>query len=249
MTMSGADHGVPVQLLAFDLMDTVVVDPFFAVVPAVTGMSLEELFAVTHPSSWLEFERGLIDEQTFVGRFYREEVERELPDPRLIVRTVLDNYRFVPGMERLLARLAGGKVLRYVLSNYTVWIDRVRQELKLDRFFDGYVISCESGARKPEAEAYHALCHRAGLQPAHCLLIDDRRANVEGAQAMGMAAVRSALLGSGIAGRAVNAPSWDARFGPGAYGPGGPCSLWASVDSASRCCPRTALRRRYHGAP
>ena len=178
------------RLIAFDLMDTVVIDPFFAVVPGVTGMTLDELFEVAHPTSWLEFERGEIDEQTFLGRFYRSGLAREVPPAAQIVRTVLDNYRFVGGMERLLGRLRREDLLLYVLSNYTVWVDHVREALKLDRFFDDYVVSFQTGARKPEPEAYQTLCQRAGLGPGRCLLIDDRRANVEGAAAIGMPALR-----------------------------------------------------------
>jgi len=188
--VSEADPAGTVRLIAFDLMDTVVVDPFFAVVPGVTGMSIEELFAVVHPSAWLEFERGQIDEETFIRRFYRPGLARPLPAPEQIVRTVLDSYRFVAGMERLLGRLRRGTLPLYVLSNYTVWIERVREDLDLDRFFDDFVISFQTGARKPEPEAYRALSRRAGLAPERCLLIDDRRANVEGAAAVGMPALR-----------------------------------------------------------
>lgn len=49
-------------ILLFDIMDTLVRDPFYQDVPAFFGMSLKELIDCKHPTAWIEFEKGLIDE-------------------------------------------------------------------------------------------------------------------------------------------------------------------------------------------
>lgn len=49
-------------VLLFDIMDTLVRDPFYQDVPAFFGMSLKELIDIKHPTAWIEFEKGLIDE-------------------------------------------------------------------------------------------------------------------------------------------------------------------------------------------
>ena len=53
-----------VPILLFDIMDTLVRDPFYEDVPAFFGMSLKELIDCKHPTAWAEFEKGLIDEVT-----------------------------------------------------------------------------------------------------------------------------------------------------------------------------------------
>jgi putative hydrolase of the HAD superfamily len=77
-----------------------------------------------------------------------------------------------------------------LLSNAST---RLTDDLKvsglLDRF-DAVVGSAELGACKPDAEAFAAAVERAGVPAARCLMIDDLPANVEGARAAGLQAVR-----------------------------------------------------------
>jgi hypothetical protein len=49
-------------ILLFDIMDTIVRDPFYKDIPEFFGMSFNELIDCKHPTSWIEFEKGLIDE-------------------------------------------------------------------------------------------------------------------------------------------------------------------------------------------
>ncbi|KAK6136039.1 hypothetical protein DH2020_030205 [Rehmannia glutinosa] len=51
-----------VPILLFDIMDTIVRDPFYHDVPAFFGMSMKELLECKHPTVWIEFEKGLISE-------------------------------------------------------------------------------------------------------------------------------------------------------------------------------------------
>lgn len=58
--MSSSNRKLPILL--FDIMDTVVRDPFYKDIPAFFGMSFNELIDCKNPTSWIEFEKGLIDE-------------------------------------------------------------------------------------------------------------------------------------------------------------------------------------------
>eukprot|EP00268_Persea_americana_P025646 TRINITY_DN24982_c0_g1_i3.p1 TRINITY_DN24982_c0_g1~~TRINITY_DN24982_c0_g1_i3.p1 ORF type:complete len:104 (+),score=28.59 TRINITY_DN24982_c0_g1_i3:34-312(+) len=49
-------------ILLFDVMDTLVRDPFYQDVPAFFGMPMKELLETKHPTAWIEFEKGLINE-------------------------------------------------------------------------------------------------------------------------------------------------------------------------------------------
>jgi epoxide hydrolase-like predicted phosphatase len=55
--------------------------------------------------------------------------------------------------------------------------------------FDSVTISAEEGLMKPDARIFRLALARAGVEPAEALLVDDARANVEGARQIGMQAL------------------------------------------------------------
>ncbi len=188
-------------------MDTVIADPFYREVPLYLETTLAELLVVKHPTSWVEFELGLSDEASFLSRFYRTDAGLRLEQPEVFKEVFFSAYRFVPGMEALLTELKRTQPL-WVLSNYSPWFQVARERLGLDRFFDGYCVSCNTGYRKPSRESYLAVTAQTG--ESNYLLIDDRQPNITGAQAAGFEgilftdadALRSKLLSRGIVGRA-----------------------------------------------
>lgn len=177
-------------ILAFDLMDTVVVDPFYREIPKLFAAPLERMMAHRDQAAWPAFERNEIDEPTFMRRFYRADAPAGLPTAEQVRQVVHDGYRFVDGMPELLQRLLRQGQEVWIFSNYPVWFEVVRTRLRLDAYFRDYVVSFQTGVRKPEPAAYHAFCNRVAHSPQRCLLIDDRPINVEGARAAGMSALR-----------------------------------------------------------
>jgi len=179
-----------VRLLAFDLMDTVVIDPFFSNVLQSLKLPLEQLASVRDPGIWPAFERGHVDEPTFLRRFYLPNAPADLPSPSAIRDAVVTGYRFVDGMPALLSELAKLGRQLWVFSNYPIWFEIVRSTLDLDRYFEGFVVSYETGERKPDPAAYEAFGNRAGHPLEQTLLIDDRSADVEAARHVGMPALQ-----------------------------------------------------------
>jgi putative hydrolase of the HAD superfamily len=54
---------------------------------------------------------------------------------------------------------------------------------------DVVVYSHEIGVRKPDPAAYLLVCDRLGVAPAEAVFLDDKEVAVDGARAVGMAAV------------------------------------------------------------
>jgi putative hydrolase of the HAD superfamily len=177
-------------LLIFDLMDTVVVDPFFQIFPSFFGMTLTELGKIKDPDSWLKFELGIIDETEYFKTFFRPDCNHSLKDPVALKNAIFDAYRYTDGMETLLEQLRERHARLWVHSNYTPWVAQVRARLRLDRFFQGYAMSYELAARKPDSAAYQGALALMGENAQDCLFIDDREINVAGARAAGMQTVR-----------------------------------------------------------
>lgn len=89
-----------------------------------------------------------------------------------------------------LIRSLHGKYKTGVISNA---LDDVRQSIHhwgIAADFDHIVLSGELGVMKPDARIYHAALLGLGVAPEEAVFIDDLPKNVEGAQAVGMKAVR-----------------------------------------------------------
>jgi len=174
-------------VLALDLMDTVVRDPIFNEVPRRLHCTQAQLFQLLDGQAWVDFETGAIDEEAYLARMFSR------PPPPGVVGadlrdTILASYRFVEKMDSLLAELHRGSARLWVLSNYSPWVERMRLDLQLDRFFEGYVVSCVTGYRKPDPRAYGCLTAQTVAPPERTLFVDDRQQNVDAARSLGMQA-------------------------------------------------------------
>ncbi len=185
----------PPTVLLLDVMDTLVKDPFHEHMPAFFGLTFQELLAKKHPTAWLEFERGEISEAAFAAKFF---ADGRGADGAALAAHMGARYEFLEGAEDLLQRLAaasaaGAGFELHACSNYPVWWNRVEERTALSRYLPWTFLSCEGpmrGRRKPEAAAFAAVAAHLGAPPAAALLVDDREANVEGARAAGMRALR-----------------------------------------------------------
>lgn len=98
----------------------------------------------------------------------------------------------IEGTVALRRRLIEAGVPIYGLTNFSA----EKWALTLDRFaflrtgFEDVVVSGAEGIVKPDPAIYQVLMERNGLVPEDCLFIDDSPANVAGAQAVGMEAIR-----------------------------------------------------------
>jgi putative hydrolase of the HAD superfamily len=68
-------------------------------------------------------------------------------------------------------------------------VDHYDRDL-LEELFEVVVISAEVHLHKPQPEIYLLAAKRLGVDPKACLFVDDLRENCEGAEAVGMTAIR-----------------------------------------------------------
>lgn len=177
------------RAILFDLMGTVVYDPYAEAIEAATGLDLEAAAALAHPRSWADFEVGAIDEDAFARRFYADPAGPYTFDLTAFHRARREGYRWLPGMRELLADLAGC-VETYTASNYPVWVEELAQRFAFDECFDGVYASHHLGVRKPAAAFFERLLAAVGHEPGDCLFVDDRRDNCVAAEAAGIPAHR-----------------------------------------------------------
>lgn len=175
-------HGHAPALL-LDVMGTLVRDPFFEDMPAFFGLTLKELIAHKHPTAWVEFEHGHIDEAACMAKFFKD--ARPF-DFAAFKSHVAQGYAWLPGIEPLLEELAAHGVEMHTLSNYPAWWELIEERLGLSRFVSWTFVSCHTGVRKPDPEAYVGAARALSRPVSSCVFVDDRKDNVEAAWAVGM---------------------------------------------------------------
>jgi HAD superfamily hydrolase (TIGR01509 family) len=174
------------KLILWDVLDTLVRDPFFTHMAEFFGLSFEQLLKEKHPTAWGEFELNKLDEEQLFASFFRD--GRPI-DGAGFKRYVADAYAFIEGIEPMLAELKARGIPMYALSNYPTWYRLIDERLGLSRYVELSFISCHTGVRKPAPAAYLGACEALGRTPGECLFVDDREVNCEAAR-LGMPSVR-----------------------------------------------------------
>lgn len=178
-----SQHRPGPRLLLLDVMGTLVHDPYFHEMPGFFGMTLAELQAVQHPTRWIDFELGRVDEATYLAEFFRD--GRPL-DGEALLACLRSAYRLLPGIEALLDELKAAGVEMHALSNYAPWYCHVEAACGLSRWLRWSFVSCETGVRKPDASAFEGALRHLRIEPSEAAFVDDQPANVAAAETLGI---------------------------------------------------------------
>src|SRR5690349_18296671 len=111
-----------IRAVVFDLMDTVLYDPYREAIEAATGKSVALLGASRDREAWPAFECAHITEAEFVRRFFSEGEKSLAFDSDAFHLARRAGYRFLPGMLELIGEL-DGRAKRFIASNYPVWVE------------------------------------------------------------------------------------------------------------------------------
>lgn len=174
------------QVVVFDVMDTLLRDPYREAHEVATGLAFETIESVRPAGAYHALERAEIDESTYWDTLRDAGISVDVDRFHTIRRA---GYEWLPGMQELLREIAA----RYrviIASNYPAeWIADVHT-----RFFRSIQAevcgSCELHVRKPSLEFYDRMVCWFDLEPATTVLIDDSEPNIEGAVAAGWQGVR-----------------------------------------------------------
>jgi len=92
----------------------------------------------------------------------------------------------IPPMIEIQAALRRRGIPTYIFSNTNdLAVVHIRRNFPFFANFDGYILSYEVGAMKPDGKIYQALEKMAGKRGAEILYLDDRQENVEGGAVRG----------------------------------------------------------------
>jgi len=190
------------KYILFDLMDTVVSDPYYNTVSQLTPphVDFHEFQSVRNKNSFLSFEKGEISELDFFSSYYLESFDFEkegFPRPQKIKKYLYRKINYLDGMENILKKIKTAEDVRLgIASNYSVWYLEIFKKLSnLEDYFDYMFFSCEMGIRKPSEKYFHLIQNALGgtgeFDPGRdeILFIDDRAENVRAAEQAGWKSV------------------------------------------------------------
>jgi epoxide hydrolase-like predicted phosphatase len=130
-------------------------------------------------------ELGSITEQEFEARFGRR---LGLEDHTALIDSMFEGMQPFEPMVAVVRELRAAEMRTGMVSNS--WSTAHYDRELLAELFDDVVISAEVGMHKPQPEIYRLAAERIGVAPQACLFVDDLRENCEGAEAVGMTAIR-----------------------------------------------------------
>ncbi|HHF3241208.1 TPA: HAD family hydrolase [Vibrio alginolyticus] len=141
---------------------------------------------------WKDLNKGTISEREAKQRYQREhQVTTEEMDRFFYY--VKHTQILLYGSIELLKRVKRAGYGVYALTdNINEIVEHLRTTYEFWPLFDGAIISSEVQLLKPQAEIYQTLLSKYQLNPEETVFLDDMPYNVEGAQAVGMAAIQFA---------------------------------------------------------
>ena len=187
------DKPVDIRAVIFDLGrvlvnidNTLLVEKLFK---GLDGSNLQELASKTmHDPAMVAFNTGRIGPEAFHRRM--RETYRLEPDFETFKQLWCDIFYTMDGMEDLVGNLSRRLAIGLLSDTDPIHWEYLRTTWPWIGAIKKPTLSYEVGVMKPDAAIYLAAARNVATEPAHCLFIDDLEANVEGARAVGMQAVR-----------------------------------------------------------
>lgn len=179
------------RLVLFDVMDTLVADPFFGGFEKdLFGLEggIKSLFAIKDQKSFVAFEKGEISEAEHFETYFND---RRTCDGEAVRAYLTGRYAWLPGMRELATDLNAAGVQMAAFSNYPKeWAVLVEDACGLSSVVPWGLVSGEAGVRKPEPEAFEAALKAVGREKGDVIFVDDSTTNTDAATALGIVSIR-----------------------------------------------------------
>jgi HAD superfamily hydrolase (TIGR01509 family) len=138
---------------------------------------------------------GSIDEEVIQSTYLEASLGNISPDefwgkvdvPSALEDEFLSRHTLNPGVTELLSEAKRKDISVWCLSNDVGrWSEKIRNNLNVEEFLRGSVISSDVGIRKPDKGIYEALIQSSGFKIEDILFVDDREKNVVAARELGI---------------------------------------------------------------
>jgi 2-haloacid dehalogenase len=152
------------MILIFDLMDTIIDDPFYAnFFNKLNKEQKKYWLSIKNHEAYILFEEGKILENEYVNQSYKKDPrEYQLPSVLKMKKMMFRQIHYLPGIEELFEKIHQCKkelnIYTILASNYSQWYHEIFFKKKeLNDWFDYIFFSCEMGIRKPDERFYRVI--------------------------------------------------------------------------------------------
>lgn len=120
---------------------------------------------------------------SMIGSIYQEKVQEVVWNWPFYIEIYTEVFP-------LLVRLKEKGHRIFVLSNTSpVFYELLEEQLSpLNEILDGFVLSCDIKAIKPDPKMFEEILHKYQLDPANCIFLDDVKDNTKTAESLGIKA-------------------------------------------------------------
>ena len=120
---------------------------------------------------------------SLIGSIYQEKVQEVVWNWPFYIEIYTEVFP-------LLVRLKEKGHRIFVLSNTSpVFYELLEEQLSpLNEILDGFVLSCDIKAIKPDPKMFEEILHKYQLDPANCIFLDDVKDNTKTAESLGIKA-------------------------------------------------------------
>lgn len=142
--------------------------------------------AIFHGQEWAALDLGTMSDLEAI-----DAIDQHLPRSfHQTVKTIIETWPMTnvyrPEMIPLIKQLKEKGLHLFLASNASIRFYDYAQDIQALTYFDGIQISADIHQVKPDLGFYQALLDRFHLDPKTCLMIDDRKENIDGAAQAGI---------------------------------------------------------------
>lgn len=175
------------MILIFDLMNTLLDDPFFCnFFDKLTKTQKKNWYLITNPEAYIRFEEGKILENEYFNTTYIKNPSKfGLVSPQRMKKLMLKNIQFLPAIPELISKIKKKGFILILASNYSIWYQEIfKKKKELNDWFDLIFFSCEMGVRKPNEKFFLTIqdCIDHYFPNQKILYFDDLYKNIEAIQ-------------------------------------------------------------------
>jgi glucose-1-phosphatase len=152
---------------------------------SLTGLEIERLRAILTVDLIMKYEIGACSDEEFLSEICGPAGANLNPADFLEAWNCIFTQPLLP--EEILLELSGKFPLWIISNTNRIHFDFVRKRFRfIGEYFQGWILSYEVGAAKPDPAIYAQAVSKAGIPANEALFIDDLAVNVEAACRFGM---------------------------------------------------------------
>ena len=141
---------------------------------------------------------GSVDEEVIQSAYLEASLGKISPDDfweRVAIASELEDeflsrHSLNPNITELMSQAKDNDISVWCLSNDVGrWSEKLRNNLNVEKFLSGSILSGDVGVRKPDKEIYDILIDTSGYKADDILFVDDREKNVIASREAGIETV------------------------------------------------------------